>query len=551
MISRKPRQLWLFFALLLGLASPAVSQSPPWTGPVYGPGSHQYLPPRPAAGLPAASPALLAQIAALQKQVTQIQAASAPAVFGQPITNRTGRLAVCHFQLSCRAWENGSQAGYLGAITKARDMGFDGFSIDDGANTPEYLQNRTRIYAACNQFNATNKGAVNRWGVGDFKLFTTLDMATFPYTQADIVAVLAPVLKDPANLLWQGKPVYSTYAGGRFGTQENLKSFWQGVSGALKTSGVTPFFIPGFETTDASCNYIPNNQASSAAMTAFLKAFSDGWWQYDGGSPLTQDSSLPGDEVRNLAVTNAGMIAMTSQMVEYWGARHSTGTDGTSHFYHEYYGGEGLSATWKSILARPPPIVQFLTFNDYDEGSNIDDHDVGPGSSWPYLFHSAVNGYYVSKAGKVVEWQLGLHEYKTGLPPKIVNDTVNVFYRTQTKDCILGTKPDGSLIDPLGPIAYASSENGGGPAPASLEDVACITCIFSRSQTLAWKIGTKTWTRPMPAGITRLRVPFVAGQPSLTISALDGSSFSVPGLIPIADHADYSDANIFSASAHN
>ena len=555
----------LYTTPLLVALSCLAAAAPCQTGPSFTP--RAVVQPGTQFSLPALLAAQAQQIRLLTARVAGLQGAtpSAPAsvAFGQPIANRTGGLAVCHVQLSSRAWANGSQDGYLAKITKQRDMGFDAASLDDGANTPEYLQNRTRYYAACDQFNATNQGAVNRWGVGDFKLFETIDLATFPYTSLDVLSVLTPVLKDPANLLFQGKPVYSTYAGGKFGTQANLKAFWVGVNTSLRAQGITPCFIPGFETTDTNCNRIPNTPANCAAMATYLKTFADGWWQYTVGSPLTQDSSLPTDEVRNAAAANAGLIVMTSQIGEYWAMRHSQATDGTARFYQEYYGGEGIAADWKSVLARPlpllsqaptgrPQIVQFLTWDDYDEGSNIDDHDVGPGSAWPYLFRSFVPGYYLSKAGKVAEWQLGLHEYKSGLPPKFTHDTLIVFYRTQTKTCVLGTTLAGALIDPIGPVTYVSAENGPSDTATGpgFEDIACITCAFSQSQTVTWTIGAKSWVRSVPAGVTHLRVPFTAGQPTLTAVALNGGSFSVPNLAPIVDHADYANANVFSATAN-
>ena len=539
MITRKPYISWLLALLLLGAAPIASCQS------IITP--HQA--PAPSLPLGAATAALLTQITSLSAKIAQIQAALDPTPFGQPYVNLTGKLAVCHFQGSCRAWQNGSVAGYVAAETKARAMGFDAFSIDLGAYDGNYQQNMDNMYAACNQMRIANNGAVNNKGVGDFKLFITLDLATFTYTQAAILPVLTKYLADPSNLIYKGRPLYSTYTGGSFGTQNNLKSFWVSINAALTAANTAPCFIPGFETTDANCNSIPNTPANCAAMAAYLKTFADGWWKYTVGSAITQDSPLAGDESRSAATRSAGLTVMTSQIGAYWFSAHSQATDGHDHFYQEYYGGESLAAGWKSVLTNQrPDILQFLTWNDYDEGSNIDDQSVGAGSAWPYLFHSAVSGYYKSKAGLVTEWQIGLHEFKTGLPPKLTNDWIVPFYRTQTAACTYTLKLDGTMLDPLGPIAYVTDEQGN---PGALHDVACITCLLRQSGKLVWACGGQTATRYVPAGISRLRVPYVAGQPVLSFTGADGTTLSVPGLEPIVSTADYVNANYFTQAAHD
>ena len=555
MICRKPYASWLFLAGMLLFVRPATAQ---WAGPVYGPGSHQYLPPRASNGLPVgtAITALLAQIAVLQAQMAKISAAGIPTSFGQPYTNTTGVLAVCHFQASCRAWANGSVAGYAGAMQKARSMGFDAFSIDLGAYDGNYQQNVDNMYAACNQLRLANNGAVNDKGVGDFKLFITLDMATFTYTQAAILPVLTKYLKDPSNLIFKGKPLYSTYTGGRFGTQDNLRSFWQGINSGLASAGAAPTFIPGFETTDTACNYIPNTPGNCAAMAAYLKTFADGWWQFpSGNTPFDQASSgLPADEARTQATRAAGLYVMTGMMGQYWGAAHSVARDGTSRFYNEFYGGEGIAAYWKSVMtAQRPDIVQFCTWNDYDEGSNIDDQDVGPASSWPYLTHSAVAGYYKSKSGLVSEWMWGVQNYKTGIVPKTAYDTIVYQCRPQTAACVL-TQTAGVLVDPLGPIAYVNGEAGGqstGGTGAGLRDEAYITTRLQSSGYVTFSVGTLSSVRLAPAGESHFRVPIMAGTPSLTLSRQGAVVLTVPGLEAITAAADYANANYFTQAAHN
>ena len=547
MITRKPYISWLLALLLLGAAPIASCQS------IITP--HQA--PAPSLPLGAATAALLTQVTSLSAKIAQIQAALDPTPFGQPYVNLTGKLAVCHFQASCRAWQNGSVAGYVGAMQKARAMGFDAFSIDLGAYDGNYQQNMDNMYAACNQMRIANNGAVNNKGVGDFKLFITLDLATFTYTQAAILPVLTKYLADPSNLIYKGRPLYSTYAGGSFGTQDNLRMFWQGINAGLKTAGITPCFIPGFETTDTNCNRIANTPENCRAMAAYLKTFADGWWQYsNGNTPFDPYSSgVPGDEARSVAARAAGLYVMTSQFGQYWGAKHSNAHDGTSRFYNEFYGGEGVSVYWASILTtQKPDIVQFLTWNDYDEASNIDDQDVGPGSSWPYLLHSAVPGYYKSKAGLVSEWQWGLQTYKTGQTPKATNDTINVFYRTQTSGCILTKNADGTFVDSLGPIEWGNDESGGRPTNgtgAGLRDEVYVTTQLASSGYVTFSVGTLSAIRFVSAGETHLRIPMMAGTPSLALSRQGAVVLTVPGLEAITASADYANANYFTQTSHD
>lgn len=448
-------------------------------------------------------------------------------------------LAVCHFQMTCTEYGNyygaGTISGYEQSIQAARAMGWDGFSLDlNGASTP-FLLNLVNIFAACNDVNAKNQGVINAVGVGDFKLYITFDMSTFPEDSTLLAATFARFAKDPAYMTYQGRPIFSTYTG-EGGGWAVVKSVFGGALAQVRAQGINPFFMPGFIPTDAAGNY--SFADLSGWANGLLKGFADAAWIYGvGDTPVGPYSGIPTEEAMARAVEGAGLLWQSSITPDYSGLAHSSlpPFNGEARFWWDFNGGEGQNLTMNSILqAQHPFMIQGVTWNDFDEGSNYSSADVN--ANWPYLSHGYIRDYYKSKLGLQAETRYQLQRYKTGQAPAIVDDTLIVHYRTQPRS-LLGTS------DKYGPILGTSTEDGEG---APVADVVYVTALTQAAGIVQMQVGGTTVSAPVPAGVSRVRLPFVPGTPKFTLQRDNSTVLQLSG-DPIVSTATDQDWNPFTA----
>lgn len=495
------------------------------------------------------SASLAAQIAALQSRISALSGASTTAsqsTYNQPFVPLCNaqspggpRSVILHYQASCRAG-GGSVAGYVTELQHYRAMGVDMIGLDMGDSIEPYLTNTTNLFAAANQINTANKGALNNMSAGDIKLFIQFDCATFAEDPARLSAFFLRFARDPAYATYAatGKPIFSTYAG-EGGTWVQVKSVWSQTLSLCRAGGVSPWFMPGFAPTNPDGSYGCQDLPDWAA---WLKTFADGAWIYpSGASPLSASSGIGGQEQEAKSVRGAGLVWIGSAMPAYWGAGHGI-YRGDTRFYNEFGGGEGLSAQMMSHLDAnpanaPPAMLELATANDYDEGSNFSSID--PNLAWPYLQHGSIPGFYKSKLGLQAEARYYIQWYKTGQRPVIADDTIIAYYRTQT----------GALApsaDPLGPITSVQNPAGD---PPGLSDTIYVTALLKASGIVQVSVGGITAQRFAPAGVSHLRFPLAAGTPQFVLLRSGNAVLQMAGE-PIVSAAVLVNANYFTCVSH-
>ena len=232
----------------------------------------------------------------------------------------------------------------------------------------------------------------------------------------------------------------------------------------------------------------------------------------------------------------AGLAWMGTVTPQYLGFAHNA----PGRFYCEAYGGETLAYQWRSIIgSQGAAWVQLVTWNDEDEGSNFTNADFGPGSPWPYLAHSSVPGYYKSKLGLQALNLYYIQWYKTGVRPAIVKDAVFAFYRTQPAGIKAANDPRGAI----GPFYTGSATN-------TVPDTFFIATMAAAKSTLAVISDGKTTTRPVPPGLSFLRVPFAPGLTAFRLSRLGKAKVTLTGE-PIQSQFQVYDWNYYTAWAHD
>ena len=522
--------------------------------------------------------ALNAQITTLTAQNTGLQAqvaAAAPTTSGQPFTprfteNSPGgpRLVFAHFQETAGDYGKGpfygeynvngqamtfypgngpSIAQYRQDIEEAAAAGIDGFAYDLVTYDLSGRGSMWMLLTAADQYNAAHAGTVNAAGVGNFYVFLQYDFAGFPEDAPSIIAQFNEDITHPSYYRYKGRPWLGTYAGeganapyGTPATYAQVKAFYGGILAALRAQSppVNPYFAPFFNIRDAAGNSPSTPQPVSDAneISGVLSGLADAAWLYGTGTGplLGPNSALQQAEIYSGLLQTAGIKWMGTVTPQYWGAAHAD----PNRFYCESYGGETLDHQWQSIInAQNASWVQLVTWNDDDEASNFTDADFGPGSPWPYLFHSSVAGYYKSKAGLKALNLYYIQWYKTGVRPTVVSDSIFAFYRTQP----IGMS---AAQDPLGAIGPTYTEDGG-----PVTDTLYIVTLVKQTSVLTVTNAGVVTTRTVPAGLYFSRVPFVLGPVSMTLSRYGTTLVTLAGA-PIVNEAIVN-ANYWTGYAHD
>ena len=488
--------------------------------------------------------------------------AAAPPVFGQPFTNQFSdasasgpHLFFFHYQTSGgdygKSWNpapfaDGSTSPSVAQSTQdideAASCGADGFSMDLQGNTNAYASATENMLTAGDQWKPTPAAA--GVGVTGFHSFLTFDFATFPEDPALITAWIVRAVKHPSYYKYKGAYFVSTYAG-EGGGYAVVKSVWQPVLAALKAQGISIYFVPGFNPTDAAGTYLAGNTAGYTAQAQGLLAPlpAQGCWQYGLGLGLpllVGNSTVPAAQDLAQVTAASGLTFMATVSFNY------QGLDKPGRWYNEYNGGEVQDEEWRSILLAQKPLwVQGVTWNDFGEYSRWSSADEGPASPWPYLAHSSQAGYYLQTLGQQALLRYYIQWYKTGQQPGFASDHLFAFYRTQP-----------ALLDVPGDEAnkpgYVTTDSGAGAGPSLAPDTFFLTTGLPAQRTLTVVNGGQTITRLVPAGLSFLRVgPFLPGSVKITLTKEDGTVTATLTGHDIASTAAFYDWSQWSGYAHN
>jgi glucan endo-1,3-alpha-glucosidase len=418
-------------------------------------------------------------------------------------------------------------AAYEREISQAQAIGIDGFALNVGGWRREtyYIRYSAQMFEAAARLNT------------GFKLMFSADMCC-GNTVDDVEDMMRRFANNPryaaVYFRYKGRPVLTTFSGDKFGTQ-----FWQQIrndlaKGANRSLNVVPGVLPDVAAA-------PGNQRMKIFLVpAFfwggeLPALGDvqkevaKWSSTIDGAFYWGIAGVPGsggslDQLissRAYADTlhRSGKLYMAPVCLQFWGAN--------ANRYYEYSGAAGMRAMWMhAIRTTHPKWVEIITWNDFIEGtyvSPIDDPNRYPGAN--FLNSRGVPlgtlGYFHSHRAATALLPYFIQWYKTGIEPRIADDTVHYFYRTQRLADNPGTPP---VAHQYGPVA----------------DMIYLTANLTAAATLRVTSGGHTTTITLQAGSSDVMAPIFAGQPpQLTLCRSDHVIFVESASEPIPAQTEY------------
>jgi len=385
-------------------------------------------------------------------------------------------------------------------IQLASDNGIDGFALNVGSDSwqPDRVAD---AYQA-----ASNLGL-------DFKLFMSFDMTALSCTQASDAATLRNYITSyathPNQLLVNGQVFASTFSGSDC-------TFGQGSS----AQGWNSQFISQL-TGQNAVHFVPSFFSDTNAYSEF-DGVMDGAFNWNGGWPvsLTVQSAQSAIQGLGSALGDATFTAQLESALNssigtfstdqtYISALNSISGDSKTYmasvspwFFTHYpqssynknwiylMDNQGYNSRWETLISNRDSvdIVEIVTWNDYGESSYV-----GPiegaqpqGTTWATGFdHTgwlAMTKYYATA-------------FKTGAYPAITQDQLFMWARPHPKD------------------AQASNDATGPPTTYQLtEDSLWAVAFTTQPATVALTTASgTTQTTDVPAGVTRLSMPLVAG----------------------------------------
>src|SRR5580698_11005923 len=406
------------------------------------------------------------------------------------------RLVFAHYMLTNQDYQGDSDptqelkiASYEREIREAQAMGIDGFALNAGGwlNQTYYVRYAAQMFEAAVRLNS------------GFKLMFSADMCCGNGI-ADVEDMMRRFAGNPrfaaVYFRYRGADVLTTFAGEKLGV-----AAWQQIrndlaTGANPSSQVEPtafsavagppsnapiriFLVPAFFW-GGELPSLSSIQQGFVEWQSTLDGFF--YWGIAGvpGSGGAFDQT-PSSHHYATVFHRAGKLYMAPICLQFWGANADR--------YYEYGGAAGMRALWMdAINATHPEWVEIITWNDFIEGSYvspIDDPNRYPGAN--FLNSTGVPlgtlGYFHSHSAATALIPYFIQWYKTGIEPRIPQDAVYYFYRTQTLADNPRTPP---VAHQYGPVA----------------DMIYVTANLTAAATLRVTSGGHTTTISLPAGST-------------------------------------------------
>jgi len=400
-----------------------------------------------------------------------------------------------HYMVCVPTYGGDSTVGdYQREIRAAQAAGIDGFALNCGGWTlkePHYKKRVLLIYQAAKEL-----------GTG-FQLFLSADYAT-GLTSEETRDMVETFRSHPNQFRYRGRPVLSTFAGGREQTEFVRKEF----SGDRAICYV-PFYYP----TPAA--EMPN-QAQADQVFRDCGRDVDGFFHFGAAGTPEQIA----ESNRRLAQTwlGAGKIFMASITPYYRGL-------GGNYRVYDSRGVEGLARQWEGAIRDNATWVELVTWNDWGEASYLAPF----GSAFETALWGGHWGAELSHAALLDACRYYIAWYKSGRPPAIEQDALYYAYRTHPKAAaVSGKRPGGA--DQLADEVFVSLFL---TAPARLT-------IHSGDTEKSFDVG---------AGVSHVAAPFAPGPQRFVLTRGGETVLSKIGELPVSATDVRGNFNLFAGAA--
>jgi len=365
---------------------------------------------------------------------------------------------------------------------------------------PHYKKRTLLIYEAAKQL-----------GTG-FQLFISADYAS-GLTSDETRDMIESFRSHPNQFRHQGRPVLSTFAGGR----EQADFVAHEFTGDRAICYV-PFFYP------TPTREMPLQPQVDQVFNDYGNTL-DGFFHF--GAAGTPEQITESNRLLAQKWLGAGKIFMASVTPYYRGM-------GGNYRAYETRGFEGMAQEWEGAIRDQATWVEIVTWNDWGEASYI--VPFGPAEQttfwkghWgPMLSHTA----FLDASRYYIAW------YKTGTPPAITEDAIYYFYRTSPKTVPGIVKPG----DKDSRIAL--------PRRADLlQDNVFATAFLTAPARLVIRSGNTEKAFDLAAGVNHVSMPFAPGKPRFTLTRNGETIFDKTGEQAISADEAWGDFNVFSGAA--
>ena len=393
----------------------------------------------------------------------------ASAGFGAEPAGREPRQVFAHYMVCYSS----SVEFYDQEIELAQRHGIDGFALNCGQwlvkdtktgelNPSNYVLAAERIYEAARRRNS------------GFKLFLSADVNGLPDLPENMDDMVRRFAAHPNQVRVAGKPVLSAWAG--------QPVTYAAALAKIQANGRPVCFIP----------FVYNaHYAMAWSFETVLNFFKD-QPHMDGLFFFAAD-----DTVAGLLRGNA----ITRRATQYLGKLSLAGVAPAmnSPNLRDFHGVEGYGALWEGIIRDGHDFVEIVTWNDYNEDTNLMPFRWPAGAQRQFFDRDET---FLDATAYYSAW------FKAGRAPAITQDKVYVTYRTRTRwqrklwDSQAGTWKD--LTAKAWPYDQIHDD---------VEDNVYLTAFLTAPAVLTVKLGAATQTFALPAGIAHATVPLAPGTP--------------------------------------
>jgi glucan endo-1,3-alpha-glucosidase len=370
---------------------------------------------------------------------------------------------------------------YMQEIELAQRHGIDGFAMNCGSwsKHPNYIQATERMYEAARRLDT------------GFKLMMSPDGAAY----ADMDDMLERFYEHPCQFRWNGRAVISGY-GGR---HEMLAKYVRD----LRAKKLDFLFVPhtpirpghrmAYSIESALGQFVGNDHMDGLFYFAIDGTVND----------LLRDNAT----IRRVA-RHLGKISMSGVGPAY-----------NSPNLRDFQGFRGYDTMWRGIVRDRPDWVEIVTWNDYNEDSNL----------MPWRWQRDWAKYFISRdasfldaTGHYARW------FRAGRPPEITQDKIYHAYRNRPSWLRREWNPETSAWEDITErIGY-----GGAGLPAAPDqihddarDCVYVTTVLTAPAELTIELAGRTHRFAQPAGIAHVDVPLAAGVPRFTLRR-DGTTLT-------------------------
>ncbi len=366
---------------------------------------------------------------------------------------------------------------YKSEIELAQRHGIDGFALNCGQwggmddkhvfQPGQYTQSCERIYEAAKQLNS------------GFKLFMSADVNGLGDMMNNMGDMVMRFEHHPNQFRYQNKTVLSAWGG--------TPEAFTGPVENLKKTGHPVCFIP----------FLMNSKYAMAWSFETSLKFLQNQPSIDGLFCFLCDEPYQDGRDRNALVRRATLFANKLYMAGASASYNSANMRDT-------HGLGGYDAVWTGIVQDDADFVELVTWNDYNEDSNL----------MPFRWPACQDRPFIDRDESTLD-AVGYYStyYKTGVRPTIIQDKLYITYRDRSKWQRKSWDPKTQQFIDVSTTPF--------PYDQMHDDVAdniYLTGMLTAPAQLSVHIGAVDHHLDLPAGISHHAVPLSPGVPRFVLT---------------------------------